>query len=109
MNTIPTNTIIIAVALIAVALAAIGWAVMQRRQSRNLQHRFGPEYDRAVNELGGNTKAEAELTKREQRVARLNIIPIAAVDAARFSNAWSAHCKAASLTAPKGFWQRPIF
>jgi hypothetical protein len=89
MNTIPTNTIII-VALIVVALAAIGWAVMQRRRSLNLQHRFGPEYDRTVNVLGGRTKAEAELSKREQRVARLNIIPITAADAARFSNAWSA-------------------
>jgi hypothetical protein len=90
MNTIPTNTIIIVVALIIVVLAAIGWAVVQRRRSLHLQHRFGPEYNRMVTELGGKTKAESELSKREQRVARLNIIPITAVDAARFSNAWSA-------------------
>jgi hypothetical protein len=90
MNTIPMNTIIIVAALIVVALAAIGWAVVQRRRSLKLRQRFGPEYDRAVKELGGKTKAEAELTKREQRVARLNLIPITAVDAARFSDAWSA-------------------
>lgn len=90
MNTIPINTVIIGAVLIVVALAAIGWAVTQRRRSLKLQHRFGPEYERAVNEFGGKTKAEAELTKREQRVARLNIIPITAADAARFSNAWSA-------------------
>jgi hypothetical protein len=90
MNTIPTNTIIIVVALIIVVLAAIGWAVVQRRRSLHLQHRFGPEYNRMVTELGGKTKAESELSRREQRVARLNIIPITAVDAARFSNAWSA-------------------
>jgi MoxR-like ATPase len=90
MNTIPINTVIIVAVVIVVALAAIGWAVTQRRRSLKLQHRFGPEYNRAVNEFGGKTKAEAELTKREQRVARLNIIPITAADAARFSNAWSA-------------------
>jgi MoxR-like ATPase len=90
MNTIPINTVIIVAVLIVVALAVIGWAVTQRRRSLKLQHRFGPEYNHAVNEFGDKTKAEAELTKREQRVARLNIIPITAADAARFSNAWSA-------------------
>jgi len=90
MNTIPINTFIIVAAVIIVALAAIGWAVMQRRRSLKLRQRFGPEYDRAMNEFGGKTKAEAELTKREQRVARLNLIPITAADAARFSDAWSA-------------------
>ena len=90
MNTIPMNTVIIAAVLIVVALAAIAWAVTQRRRSLKLRQRFGPEYDRAVNELAGKTKAEAELAKREQRVAGLNIIPITAADAARFSDAWSA-------------------
>jgi hypothetical protein len=90
MNTIPINTVIIVAVLIVVALAVIGWAVTQRRRSLKLQHRFGPEYNHAVNEFGGKTKAEAELTKREQRVAQLNIIPITAADAARFSNTWSA-------------------
>jgi hypothetical protein len=90
MNTIPTNTLIIVAVLIVVALAVIGWAVSQRQRSLKLQRRFGPEYERAVNEFGGKAKAEAELAKREQRVARLNIVPIAAAEAARFSNAWSA-------------------
>jgi hypothetical protein len=89
MNTNTTIVIIVAV-LIVVALAAIVWTVTQRRRSVKLQHRFGPEYDRAVKELGGKTEAEAELIKREQRVARLNIVPITAADAARFSNAWAA-------------------
>jgi hypothetical protein len=90
MNTNPTITVIIVAVLLVVALAVVVWTVTQRRRSEKLQHRFGPEYDRAVNEFGGKTKAEAELIKREQRVARLNIVPITAADAARFSNAWSA-------------------
>jgi hypothetical protein len=86
---IPTNTLLLAIVLVVLAAAAIAWLVIQKQRSENLKRRFGLEYDRAVKELG-RSKAEAELTKREQRVARLNIVPITAVEAARFSTAWSA-------------------
>jgi len=89
MTTIPTNTLILAIVLIAVAVAAVAWLVVQKQKSTKLRRRFGSEYDRAIKEYGGRTKAEAELSKREQRVAGLNIIPITAAEAARFSNAWS--------------------
>ena len=89
MTTVPMNTLIIAIVLIVSVAAAVAWLVMQKQRSANLKLRFGPEYDRAVKEYGGRTKAEAELSKREQRVAGLNIIPITAAEAARFSNAWS--------------------
>jgi hypothetical protein len=88
MNTIPTNTVVAAVLLIALVMAVVVWLVIQKQRSAKLKQRFGPEYDRAVSELG-RTKAEAELLKREKRVAGLSIIPISAVDAARFSDAWS--------------------
>jgi hypothetical protein len=89
MTTVPTNTLIVAIVLIVLLAGVIAWLVMQKHKSANLKRRFGPEYDRAVKEYGGRTKAEAELTKREQRVAGLKIIPVTAADAARFSNAWS--------------------
>jgi hypothetical protein len=90
MTTVPMNTLILAIVLIVLAAGAVAWLVVQKQRSANLKRRFGPEYDRAVKEYGGRTKAEAELTKREQRVAGLKIIPVTAADAARFSNAWSA-------------------
>jgi len=89
MTTVPTNTLILAIVLLVLVAAAVAWFAMQKQRSANLKRRFGPEYDRAVKEYGGRTKAEAELSKREQRVAGLNIIPITAAEAARFSNAWS--------------------
>lgn len=89
MNTIPTNTVVAAAVLIALLLAAIVWLVVQKQRSTKLKQHFGPEYDRAVSELG-KSKAEAELLKREKRVAGLSIVPLTAVDAARFSHAWSA-------------------
>ena len=48
-----------------------------------------PEYDRTVGELGGRTKAEAELKAREKRVEELTITPLASAEAARFSQAWN--------------------
>jgi hypothetical protein len=89
MNNVPTNTLILAVVVIVLAVGAIAWLVMQKQKSTKLKRRFGSEYDRAVIEHGSRAKAEAELSKREQRVAGLNIIPITAADAARFSNTWT--------------------
>jgi hypothetical protein len=89
ITTAPTNTLILAVVLIVLAAGAVAWLVMRKHKSDNLKRRFGAEYDRAVKEYGSRTKAESELSKREQRVAGLNIIPITAADAARFSNTWS--------------------
>src|ERR1700730_3342516 len=90
MNTVTTNTIILAVILMVITVAAFAWVLMQKqRRSQRLQRRFGPEYGRTVRELGGQTKAEAELKEREERVARLNISPLAPADAARFTQAWN--------------------
>jgi hypothetical protein len=89
MTNVPTNTLILAVVVIVLAAGAIAWLVMQKQKSTKLKRRFGSEYDRAVIEHGSRAKAEAELSKREQRVAGLNIIPITAADAARFSNTWT--------------------
>lgn len=88
MNTISTSTLIFAVLLIAVGIAVVVWFVMQKQRSAKLKQRFGPEYDRAITEFGSRTRAEAELLKREQRVAGLKIVPLTPADAARFSQAW---------------------
>jgi hypothetical protein len=89
MNT-STHTAVLVVVLIALAGAIVAWVAIQGQRSLRLRRRFGPEYDRAVQEFGGRTKAEAELLKREARVARLNIVPLTPADAVRFSQAWSA-------------------
>jgi hypothetical protein len=91
MNTLPTQWIMLGGAVIVVALIAlVVWIYSRmRKRSRGLQQRFGPEYVRAVGELGGRVKAEAELKAREKRVERLSIVPLTASDAARFSQAWS--------------------
>jgi hypothetical protein len=89
MTTLHTNTLILVLVLIAVATGVVAWFVMRRQRSVHLKRRFGAEYDRAVIELGGRGQAEAELTKRQQRVARLEIKPLTPADAVRFSQGWN--------------------
>jgi hypothetical protein len=89
MATIPINWII-AIGVLLAALVAIAWLFSRRqKQTQRLQQRFGPEYDRAVADLGGRAKAESELRAREKRVEHLNITPLAPAEAARFSVAWN--------------------
>jgi hypothetical protein len=100
MNTIPTLTLIFAILLIALGIAVVLF-VIQKQRSAKLKQRFGPEYDRAVMDFGGRTRAEAELLKREQRVARLKIVSLTPADAARFSQAWST-LQGRFIDSPKG-------
>ncbi|TMH34828.1 MAG: hypothetical protein E6H58_05315 [Betaproteobacteria bacterium] len=61
--------IVVGVVILAlIAIAAL--LVYQKRQSHRLEQRFGPEYRRAVNDLGSKTKAESELRAREKRVEK---------------------------------------
>jgi hypothetical protein len=91
MDTMDTQTWIILGAVVVIVLIALAaYFLYQKRQSQRLEQRFGPEYGRAVKELGSRTKAETELKTRERRVEHLNIVPLAPAEAARFSQAWNA-------------------
>ncbi len=91
METIDSQTWIIIAAIVVLGAVVVGaWFFYQKKQSNKLQERFGPEYDRTVNELGSRTKGETELKAREKRVERLEILPLARPEAARFTEAWRA-------------------
>ncbi|TFZ06208.1 hypothetical protein EZ313_06065 [Ramlibacter henchirensis] len=77
------------VGLVILALVAVALVLLWRkRQSSHLQRDFGPEYGRTVETLGSRDKAEAELMARRKRVDKLNIVPLSADDAQRFTQAW---------------------
>jgi hypothetical protein len=91
MNTTPTNWILIAGGLVLLMAAIVALFVsIRQKKSQRLQRRFGPEYGRAVEEMGNRTKAESELEAREKRVGLLTITPLSPGDAARFTHAWTA-------------------
>lgn len=88
MDTLDTQTFAV-LAVVVLALIAIGaWMYTRKKQSDRLVQRFGPEYERAVDELGSRSKAESELRAREKRVEKLNILPLSPADAERFSQDW---------------------
>ena len=76
--------VVAALALLAVAV----WALAARRRRDRLQGRFGPEYDRAVDEHGSRREAEAELARREEKRARLDIVPLEPEARERYSRSW---------------------
>jgi hypothetical protein len=76
----------VAVGLVVVALAIV--ALTRGRRHKELQSRFGPEYDRTVAEVGKRGKAEKELEARARRVEKLSIHPLPAPDRERFQKLW---------------------
>jgi len=79
----------IAIVVVAVlVLAAVGWLVWQRRRSDALRSQYGPEYDRAVNQLGDKRRAETELVKRQERVEQLDIRPLSAAQRTDYTDRW---------------------
>jgi hypothetical protein len=85
------QTLTLIAGLIVVAVIAIAALFFyQRMRSRRLERQFGPEYERAIDQLGSRTKAEAELETRRKRVGKLKIVELSSADAARFDQAWKA-------------------
>jgi hypothetical protein len=87
MNTI--WTVVIVVIAVVVVLAA-GYAIWTAQRRSRLRSRFGPEYDRLVQERGNRRDAERELTEREQRVHHMDIRPLDPAARDTYRQEWSA-------------------
>lgn len=79
--------VLVFVVIVVVAMALI-WLAMRRRNTRILQTRFGPEYDRTLREMGRRGPAEAALEERARRVAELEIRPLTVQERKLFSDEW---------------------
>src|SRR5688572_29154408 len=96
------NWQIIAIVAAAVVVAAcLGWLIYNQRRSRQLRAHFGPEYDRAVTELGDRRRAETELARREQHVRSLKIRPLSLSERQNFSGQWMG-CQTLFVDDPAG-------
>jgi hypothetical protein len=87
MDTTTVTVTVIVIAIVVVGLVIAAAAYMYRR-SRELRERFGPEYERAVEERGGRMKAEAELRAREKRVEKFDTHPLEPQDRTAFIERW---------------------
>jgi hypothetical protein len=82
----PTAVIILVVVVLLV-IAAILYAVRAGRR-KQLQTKFGPEYDRVVGDADSRTDGERELREREKRHAGLELTALSAENKAKYSVAW---------------------
>jgi hypothetical protein len=80
--------LLVLVVLVAVAVAMIT-AAKRRKRSEQLQGRFGPEYDRAVDQHGNRKAAESRLSEVAQRRDALELRDLSAGDRASFGDRWS--------------------
>jgi hypothetical protein len=79
---------IIVIVVLIVVLAGAALFFYQRQRSGQLQNRFGPEYDHAVEESGDKRTAERDLRGRERRVAKLDVQPLTGETAERYRAEW---------------------
>ncbi|MFJ5708279.1 hypothetical protein [Streptomyces sp. NPDC093105] len=85
-----TGTLLAIIIPIAVVIVVITLAiVLDRRRRRRLRERFGPEYDRTVEEAGGRRAAEHDLERREKRHDDLDVRPLDPAVADRYARAWT--------------------
>jgi sRNA-binding protein len=81
-----TAWVVTAVIVVAiVVIAALLWTSARRR---NLQQRFGPEYERQVARHGDRGAAERELREREQRHAELEIRELSDAERQHYVQQW---------------------
>jgi len=86
-----TTYLIIAVVLVLLVLGVILGAIFSRRQrSKKFQNKYGPEYDRAVQNAGNEKKAQAELGERQKHVDTMNIRPLSVSERVRYQAEWTA-------------------
>ena len=82
-----TTTAVVLIAAALVVVAAVAWWMREQRRRARLRSRFGPEYYRAVREMGPR-KAERELASRAKHVGELTLRPLSPEDRGRFETAW---------------------
>src|ERR1041385_8478044 len=76
--------------VVVLVVAGAAWMAFRKRRSGQLQERFGPEYDRAVDEKGGRWKAESELAGRQRRREKLEIRSLDPAARERYAAEWQA-------------------
>jgi hypothetical protein len=78
--------VIVVVVLIAAGLLVATWPMLRRRR---LRKKFGPEYDRTMEELDSHKATDRELAERERRHADLDIRELSEREKQRYRTEWA--------------------
>lgn len=84
----PTWALILIAAAAVLIVGVVAWSTMKRRQTRQLQGQFGPEYDRTIEAADSKKAAEAELAARRERREQLEIRPLSSAARERYTSQW---------------------
>lgn len=74
--------------LVIVALLVVAAVVIEQQRSAALRRRFGPEYERVVDEHGDRKGAEAALRERLKRRKAIDLRDLPAADVERYRAQW---------------------
>ncbi|MFG2983856.1 hypothetical protein ACGFYQ_21835 [Streptomyces sp. NPDC048258] len=86
MSTTTLIAVIVVAAIVVLALSLMLWMMARRR---HLRSRFGPEYERTVEEKGGKLAAERDLRAREERHDELDIKELPPERRRHYTEEWS--------------------
>lgn len=86
MNLTPMEVVLIVVVVLLAAVAIVLWT--RSRRTEALKSQFGPEYARAVHDVGDERKAETLLAERQKRVSGYTIKPLSQEMRAHFVETW---------------------
>ena len=91
LNLMDPKLIALALVLVlAIAVAIVFYVRKRKNTTAELRHRFGAEYDRAVQQHGSERKAETKLEDREMRVDMLKIRVLDLAERERYLSQWRA-------------------
>jgi hypothetical protein len=79
---------IVVAVIVVIVIVGIIMSVNRRRETKSLQERFGPEYDRTVETVGDKGDAGTVLKERVKRVESLNIVDLSYQDRENFTAQW---------------------
>ena len=79
--------VVVVAAAVVLAALVVSMAVRARRRA-GLKQRFGPEYDRTVEDNDSRRRAEIDLRQREERHALLDLHPLPPEARDRYQTRW---------------------
>jgi hypothetical protein len=88
MNITNTTQLVLVAVVFLIIGGLVAMALMRVQRTKRLKDRFGPEYERAINEMGDKRQAENELDSRLAHVNTLKIRPLAPEEVNRYALDW---------------------
>jgi len=82
--------IIVVVLVLVIVGPILGLVFARRRRSKRFHDQYGTEYDRTVQAMGGEKKAQTEMEERRKHVEALEIRPLTASERERCLAEWTA-------------------